>query len=128
MALRRGPGFYTVFGSKLTQIRIKFFPASQPFKWHRSARTQADLTLIRARAGLVRARTALVNPASGLAKSHGERLRGCNVRNMNPEKAQGLSPELQTALEPLLNAIESLSERIVEYNERIEQLAQQSYP
>ena len=47
---------------------------------------------------------------------------------MNPEKAEGLSPELQAALEPLLNAIESLSERIVEYNERIEQLAQQSYP
>jgi transposase len=32
------------------------------------------------------------------------------------------------ALEPLLNAIESLSERIVEYNERIEKLAQASYP
>jgi len=30
----------------------------------------------------------------GLAKSYGERLRGCNVRNMNPEKAEGLSPEL----------------------------------
>ena len=88
---------------------------------HRSAQAQADLTMIRARAGLVRARTGLVNTARGLAKSYGERLRGCNVRNMNPEKAEGLSPELQAALEPLLNAIESLSERIVEYNERIEQ-------
>jgi hypothetical protein len=39
---------------------------------------------------------------------------------MNPEKAEGVSPELQRALEPLLNAIESLSERIVEYNECIE--------
>jgi len=95
---------------------------------HRSAQAQADLMMIRARAGLVRARTGLVNAARGLAKSYGERLRGCNVRNMNPEKAEGLSPELQAALEPLLNAIESLSERIVEYNERIEQLAQQSYP
>ena len=88
---------------------------------HRSAQAQADLMMIRARAGLVRARTALVNTARGLAKSYGERLRGCNVRNMNPEKAESLSPELQAALEPLLNAIESLSERIVEYNERIEQ-------
>jgi transposase len=95
---------------------------------HRSARAQADLTVIRARAGLVRARTALVNMARGLAKSYGERLRGCNVRNMNPEKAEGLSPELQRALEPLLAGIESLSERIRECNERIEQLAQQSYP
>jgi transposase len=76
----------------------------------------------------VRARTALVNTARGLAKSYGERLRGCNVRNMNPEKAEGLSPELQRALEPLLAGIESLSERILECNERIEQLAQESYP
>ena len=95
---------------------------------HRSAKAQADLTVIRARAGLVRARTALVNTVRGLAKSYGERLRGCNVRNMNPEKAQRLSPELQTALLPLLAGIESLSEQIREYNERIETLAQQSYP
>jgi len=95
---------------------------------HRSARAQADLTVIRARAGLVRARTALVNTARRLAKSYGERLRGCNVRNMNPEKADGLSPELQTALQPLLAGIELLSEQIREYNERIERLAQESYP
>ena len=95
---------------------------------HRSAKAQADLTVIRARAGLVRARTALVNTARGLAKSYGERLRGCNVRNMNPEKAEELSPELRLALEPLLAGIESLSERIRECNERIEQLAQERYP
>jgi len=47
---------------------------------------------------------------------------------MNPEKAEGLSPELQTALEPLLAGIESLSERICEYNERMEHLAQERYP
>ncbi|MFZ0296842.1 MAG: transposase, partial [Candidatus Sulfotelmatobacter sp.] len=89
---------------------------------------QADLMMIRARAGLVRARTGLVNTARGLAKSYGERLRGCNVRNMNPEKAEGLSPELQSALEPLLAGIEVLSEQIREYSERIEKLAQDSYP
>jgi transposase len=95
---------------------------------HRSAKAQADLTVIRARAGLVRARTALVNTARGLAKSYGERLRGCNARNMNPEKAEVLSPELRRALQPLLAALEALSEQIREYNQRIEQLAQQSYP
>src|SRR6516164_4866525 len=86
---------------------------------HRSAQAQADLTVIRARDGLVRARTALVNTARGLAKSYGERLRGCNVGNMNPEKAEGLSPELQAALQPLLAGIEALSEQIRESNERI---------
>jgi transposase len=44
---------------------------------HRSAQAQADLMMIRARAGLVRARTGLVNTARGLAKSYGEGLRGC---------------------------------------------------
>ena len=47
---------------------------------------------------------------------------------MNLEKAQELSPELKTALEPLLGEIESLSERMGEYNERMEQIAKQSYP
>jgi transposase len=95
---------------------------------HRCARAQADLTVIRARAGLVRARTALINTARGLAKSYGERLRGCNPRNVNPEKAQGLSPELQAALEPLLAAVEALSEQIYEYNQQIAKIAKESYP
>jgi len=95
---------------------------------HRSAQAQADLMMIRARAGLVRMRTGLVNTARGLAKSYGERLRSCNVRNMNPDKAEGLRPELQVALQPLLATIESVSERIAEYNDRIEKLAQESYP
>jgi len=95
---------------------------------HRSAQAQVDLSVIRARAGLVRARTALINTARGLSKSYGERLRSCNPRNVNLEKAEGLSPELQAALEPLLVAIESLSQQIREYNERIEGLAEESYP
>src|SRR5713101_2356095 len=95
---------------------------------HRSAKAQAHLTVIRARAGLVRSRTALINTARGVTKSYGERLRGCNPRNMNPEKGQGLSPELQAALAPLLAAIEALSERIHEYNQQIEKIARESYP
>ena len=95
---------------------------------HRSAQAQAHLMVIRARAGLVRARTSLINTARGLTKSYGERLRGCSPRNLNAEKARQLSPELQAALGPLLAGIESLSEQIRESNERIEQLAQTSYP
>jgi transposase len=95
---------------------------------HRSAKAQADLTVIRGRAGLVRSRTALINTARGLAKSDGERLRGCNPRNVNAETARGLSPELQAALEPLLAATEALSERIQEYNHQIAKIAKESYP
>jgi transposase len=95
---------------------------------HRSAQAQVDLTVIRARAGLVRARTSLINTARGLTKSYGQRLRGCSPRNMNREKARELAPELRAALEPLLEEIESLSERIREYNQQIAPLAQNSYP
>ena len=95
---------------------------------HRSRQAQADLMVIRARASLVRARTALVNAARGLTKSYGERLRGCNPRNLDTEKAEALSPELQAALGPLLQALEGLSEQIAEYNRQIEEIAKQSYP
>jgi transposase len=47
---------------------------------HRSAKAQIHLTVIRARAGLVGARTALVNAARGLVKSYGERLRSTLLR------------------------------------------------
>ena len=64
---------------------------------HRSAQAQAHLMVIRGRAGLVRARTSLINTARGLTKSYGERLRGCSPRTMNAETARQLSPELQAA-------------------------------
>jgi hypothetical protein len=64
------------------------------------------------RAGLVRARTALVNIDRGLAKSCGERLGGCNVRNLNPDKAEGLSPELQAALQPRLKSTSFRGQRV----------------
>jgi transposase len=95
---------------------------------HRSAKAQIHLTVIRARAGLVSARTALVNAARGLTKSYGERLQKCGTQQMNREMAKGLSQELRDALDPLLGEIESLNERIAEYDRRIEQIAKEVYP
>ena len=90
---------------------------------HRSAEAQADLTVTRARAALVRTRTMLVNAAHGLTKSYGERLRGCNSRGMKPQVAQDLSPELKRALEPMMREIESVSEWICEYDQMLESMA-----
>src|SRR5450432_2916810 len=50
---------------------------------HRSAKAQIHLTVIRARAELVSARTALVNAARGLVKSFGERLPKCGTYQVN---------------------------------------------
>jgi transposase len=84
---------------------------------HRSVQAQIHLTVIRARAELVSARTALVNAARGLVKSYGQR-----------ELAAALSTELRDVLEPLLKEIESLNERIKEYDERMEKIAKEVYP
>ena len=95
---------------------------------HRSSEAQIHLTEIRARAELVSARTALVNAARGLVKSYGERLRKCGTQQVGRELAMGLSPELRAALEPLLREVESLNERIKEYDQRIEKMAKERYP
>ena len=95
---------------------------------HRSAQAQLHLAEIRARAGLVSARTALVNAARGLVKSYGERLRKCGTQQFRRETASGLSVELREALEPLLREVESLSERIQEYDRRIAKMATTAYP
>jgi transposase len=95
---------------------------------HRRAQAQIHLTVIRARAALVSARTALVNAARGLTKSSGARLPQCGSEQMDRERAQGLSPELRDALDPLLAEIESLNARIAEYDRRIERIAQEVHP
>src|ERR1700674_5388495 len=95
---------------------------------HRSAKAQIHLTVIRARAELVSVRTALVNAARGLAKPHGERLPKCGTEQVSRELAAGLSAELREVLEPLLREIESLNERIKEYDARMEKIARESYP
>ena len=95
---------------------------------HRSAQAQLHLAEIRARAGLVSARTALVNAARGLVKSYGERLRKCGTQQFGQEMTSGLSAGLREALEPLMQEVESLNERIKEYDRRIEKMAKETYP
>src|SRR5438876_8268580 len=56
---------------------------------HRSAKAQIHLTVIRARAALVSARTALANAARGLAKSYGQRLHKCGTQQVSRELAPG---------------------------------------
>jgi transposase len=92
------------------------------------AKAQIQLTVIRARAELVGARTALVNAARGLTKSYGERLPKCGTEQVSREMAAELSAELREVLEPLLKEIESLNERIKEHDARMEIIARESYP
>src|ERR1700756_2942558 len=95
---------------------------------HRSAKAQIHLTVIRARAELVSARTALVNAARGLAKSFGERLPKCGTYQVDEKLAEGVSAELRDVLAPLLREVESLNQRIKESDERMKKIAKEVYP
>src|ERR1700751_5064266 len=64
----------------------------------------------------------------GLVKSYGERVRKCGTQQFSWETTSGLSTGLREALEPLLREVESLNERIQEYDRRIEKMAKQTYP
>jgi hypothetical protein len=66
-----------------------------------------------------------VNAARGLVKSYGERLRKCGTQQVRREITGGLSPGLREALEPPWREVESLSERIMEYDRRIEKMAKE---
>jgi transposase len=95
---------------------------------HRSEEAQAHLMVIRVRAALVETRTSLVNTARGLAKSVGERLPKCGTDQMGVERLEELPAQLQQALRPLLEQIESVTEKIKESDGKIEQIARTEYP
>ena len=95
---------------------------------HRSEEAQKDLLTIRIRAALVESRTGLINAARGLTKATGERLASCDADQMNVEKLEELPADLQEALKPLLEEVESLTEKIKECDRKIEQIAGDRYP
>src|SRR5205807_9824832 len=64
----------------------------------------------------------------GLVKSYGQRLPKCGTQQVSRELGAGLHAELRDVLEPLLQEIESLNERIKEYDVRTEKIARESYP
>jgi transposase len=94
---------------------------------HRGPEAQADLAVIRARAELVDARTALINCARGMAKPMGERLKKCDADQVKESMAEGLGEALQTVIGPLLKSVEEISRQIGVYDERIEGIGKR-YP
>jgi transposase len=95
---------------------------------HRGEDSQAHLALLRSRDALVGARTKLVNHVRGAVKSFGGRLPGCTAGSFHDKVAEHLPQELRPALEPVLETIASLSERIREYDRRLESVAEKIYP
>jgi transposase len=94
---------------------------------HRGEQAQADLAVIRARAELVEARTGLINCARGLVKPMGERLKKCDADQVVEGMAQPLSEAAQGVIGPLLKSVETISEQIAVYDQKIQEIAKR-YP
>jgi transposase len=90
----------------------------------RSAESQQALAVVRAREGLVKARTMLINQVRGTVKSFGARLPGCSAKSFARKVPEALPQTLKAALEPLLAVIADLSERIGVFDRDVEAWAQ----
>ena len=94
---------------------------------HRSAERQRDLTVIQARATLVRARTMLINATRGLVKSMGRRLPACSAESF-PNQAKPLLPgELAELIGPMVDQVQALNQQINKLDRQIEALVER-YP
>lgn len=95
---------------------------------HRGEDSQAHLALIHSRDALVRSRTQLINHVRGMVKSFGARLPKCSAESFHKKVADGLPSELAEALGGVVETIASLTERIRDYEGRIERLCKERYP
>lgn len=95
---------------------------------HRSLEAQHDLAVIRARAALVRVRTALINTARGLAKASGYRLPRTTSERAAKRCRTTLPAVLEASVGPLLEEVEQLRSQIEKMDIQIKQLAEHRYP
>jgi transposase len=95
---------------------------------HRGEESQAHLALIRSREALVSTRTQLVNHVRGAVKSFGARLPKCPARSFHKRAKEHVPEALRPALGPLLEQIGSLTERIRDYDRKLEAISKEHYP
>ena len=95
---------------------------------HRGEESQAHMALIRSRDALVSSRTQLVNHVRGAVKSFGGRLPKCPARSFHKRAKEHIPEALLAALAPVLEQIGSLTERIRDYDRRLETIAKEHYP
>jgi transposase len=95
---------------------------------HRGEEGQAHMALIRSREALVSSRTQLVNHVRGTVKSFGARLPKCPARSFHKRAQEHIPEPLLPALGPILETIGSLTERIRDYDRKLERISKERYP
>jgi transposase len=95
---------------------------------HRGEESQAHMAIIRSRQALVDCRTQLVNHVRGAVKSFGARLPKCPARSFHKRATEHIPEALWPALGPVLETIGSLTERIRDYERKLEAVSEEHYP
>ena len=95
---------------------------------HRGEEAQRHLVLLRARDGLVRARTQLINQVRGFAKSLGSRLPSSSSRAFPKRVRCAVSEDLFPGLQTMLGMIEQLTAEIRSMDHEVERLCAEHYP
>jgi transposase len=95
---------------------------------HRDRPARADLAILRSRDALVSMRTRLVNHVHGVLKSFGHRARKYSAHGFHRQVAGEIPDELQPALQPVLDTLAALAERILGLEREIHQLLMKEYP
>ena len=95
---------------------------------HRGEDAQAHMAMIRSRQALVACRTQLVNHVRGAVKSFGARLPKCPARSFHKRASEHIPEALLPALGPILEQIGSLTERIRQYDRKLEAISEERYP
>jgi transposase len=95
---------------------------------HRGEEGQAHMAMIRSRHALVGCRTQLVNHVRGAVKSFGARLPKCPARSFHNRAPEHIPEALRPALGPILEQIGSLTERIRQYDRKLEAISTERYP
>jgi transposase len=95
---------------------------------HRDENSQAHMAIVRSREALVGSRTQLVNHVRGAVKSFGGRLPKCPAVSFHKNAPEHIPEALLAALGPILETIGSLTQRIREYDRKLETISKERYP
>ncbi len=95
---------------------------------HRGDQARQDLVLLRAREGLISARTKLINCVRGQVKSVGGRLPSCAAESFHYTVLEKLPESIKEALLPLVVQIGEMSQRIRVFDAAVIRMSEQKYP
>jgi transposase len=95
---------------------------------HRGEDSQAHMAIVRSREALVGCRTQLINHVRGAVKSFGARLPKCPAVSFHKRAPEHIPEALWAALGPILEQIGSLTQRIRDYERKLEEISKAHYP